>query len=62
MIYKMYEVTDLVDMDIHKEIIHKEEKKLSYLEWREEMERQFDVMPLRYWREPEKMYEEYLNV
>ena len=53
---------DLVDMDIHKEIIHKEEKKLSYLEWREEMERQFDVMPLRYWREPEKMYEEYLNV
>jgi len=26
------------------------------------MERRNDVMPLRYWREPEKMYEEYLNV
>ena len=33
MIYKMYEVTDLVDMDIHKEIIHKEEKKLSDRDW-----------------------------
>tara|TARA_R100001082_G_scaffold54137_1_gene29575 strand:- start:282 stop:470 length:189 start_codon:yes stop_codon:yes gene_type:complete len=57
----MYEVTDLVDMDIHKEIIHKEEKKLSYLEWREEMERQYDVMPRRYFREAQSMYEEYLN-
>ena len=61
MIYKMYEVTDLVDMDIHKEIIHKEEKKLSYLEWRDMMERRYDVMPLRYFREAQIMYQEYLN-
>ena len=61
MIYKMYEVTDLVDMDIHKEIIHKEEKKLSYLEWRGEMERQYDEMPRRYWRNPKEMYQEYLE-
>jgi hypothetical protein len=36
--------------------------KLSFHEWRDMMERRYDVMPLRYWREPEKMYEEYLNV
>lgn len=39
-----------------------EEGKLSFHEWRDMMERRNDVMPLRYWREPEKMYEEYLNV
>ena len=38
-----------------------EEKKLSYLEWREEMERRYDVMPRRYFREARTMYEEYLN-
>jgi hypothetical protein len=38
-----------------------EEKKLSYLEWREEMERRYDVMPMRYWREAETMYKEYKN-
>ena len=37
------------------------EKKLSYLEWRQEMERRYDVMPLRYFREAQTMYEEYLN-
>tara|TARA_Y100000004_G_scaffold132493_1_gene149582 strand:- start:1581 stop:1778 length:198 start_codon:yes stop_codon:yes gene_type:complete len=61
MTYKMYKVADLVDMDIHKEIIHKEEKKLSYLEWRQEMERQYDVMPRRYFREAHIMYQEYKN-
>jgi len=39
----------------------REEKKLSYLEWREEMERQYDVMPRRYFREAQAMYEEYKN-
>ena len=39
----------------------REEKKLSYLEWREEMERRYDVMPRRYFREARTMYEEYLN-
>ena len=39
----------------------REEKKLSYLEWREEMERRYDVMPLRYFREAQIMYQEYLN-
>jgi hypothetical protein len=51
----------LVDMDIHKEIIHEEEKKLSYLEWRDMMERRYDVMPLRYFREAQIMYQEYLE-
>ena len=37
------------------------EQKLSYLEWREEMERRYDVMPLRYFREAQIMYQEYLN-
>ena len=39
----------------------REEKKLSYFEWREEMERRYDVMPRRYFREARTMYEEYLN-
>jgi hypothetical protein len=39
----------------------REEKKLSYLEWREEMERRYDVMPRRYWRNPKEMYQEYLE-
>ncbi len=37
------------------------ENKLSYLEWRQEMERRYDVMPRRYFRDPQTMYEEYLN-
>ena len=39
----------------------REEKKLSYLEWRDMMERRYDVMPRRYFREAQTMYEEYLN-
>ncbi len=39
-----------------------DKKPLSFHEWRDMEERSKDVMPLRYWREPEKMYEEYLNV
>jgi hypothetical protein len=39
----------------------REENKLSYLEWRQEMERRYDVMPRRYFRDPQTMYEEYLN-
>ena len=39
----------------------REEKKLSYLEWREEMERRYDVMPRRYFREAQIMYQEYLE-
>ena len=37
------------------------ENKLSYLEWRDMMERRYDVMPRRYFREAQTMYEEYLN-
>ena len=40
---------------------YREEKKLSYLEWRDMMERRYDVMPLRYFREAQIMYHEYLN-
>ena len=39
----------------------REEKKLSYLEWRDMMERRYDVMPRRYFRDPQTMYEEYKN-
>tara|TARA_R100000458_G_C8205035_1_gene194367 strand:+ start:178 stop:345 length:168 start_codon:yes stop_codon:yes gene_type:complete len=39
----------------------REEKKLSYLEWRDMMERRYDVMPRRYWRNPKEMYQEYLE-
>ena len=39
----------------------REEKKLSYLEWRDMMERRYDVMPRRYFREAQTMYEEYKN-
>ena len=39
----------------------REEQKLSYLEWRDMMERRYDVMPLRYFREAQIMYQEYLN-
>ena len=37
------------------------ENKLSYLEWRDMMERRYDVMPRRYWRNPKEMYQEYLE-
>ena len=40
---------------------YKEKKKLSYLEWRQEMERRYDVMPRRYFREAHIMYQEYLE-
>ena len=39
----------------------REEKKLSYLEWRDMMERRYDVMPRRYFREAQIMYQEYLE-
>ena len=38
-----------------------DKKPLSFHEWRDMEERSKDVMPLRYWREAEKMYEEYLS-
>ncbi len=37
------------------------ENKLSYLEWRDMMERRYDVMPRRYFREAQIMYQEYLE-
>ena len=60
MICRINRLIDLVDMDIHKEIIHQDEK-LSYLEWRDMMERRYDVMPRRYFREAQIMYQEYLE-
>ena len=34
---------------------------ISFHEWRDMMEKRYDVMPLRYWREQQKMYEEFCN-
>ena len=38
-----------------------EEGKLSFHEWRDMMERRYDTMPLRYWRDTETLYKEYLS-
>tara|TARA_R100001369_G_scaffold32124_1_gene56749 strand:+ start:633 stop:764 length:132 start_codon:yes stop_codon:yes gene_type:complete len=32
---------------------------ITFHEWRDMMERRYDVMPPRYWKNPQKMYEEY---
>jgi len=34
---------------------------ISFHEWRDMMEKRYDVMPLRYWRDTETLYKEYLS-